>query len=76
MKASISDILSLLTRELDLDEGEISESSTSEQIENWDSLAHLRVCMAIEDRFNVSIPMETISELRSVQAIVEFLDRA
>ena len=47
--------------------------STSTDVEFWDSLGHLRVCMALEERYGIEIPMEDIAELQSVPAIVTYL---
>lgn len=76
MKISEDDVLRLMTRELDLDDGEIDGTSTMDQVENWDSLSQLRLCMAIEAQFGVSIPVERVSELTSVAAISSFLANA
>ena len=51
MQVDIEDVLAILTRELDLDEGDITAESTSTDVEFWDSLGHLRVCMALEERY-------------------------
>lgn len=70
MSVDVADVLAVITSELDLDEGEVTADSTIDDVENWDSLGHLRVCMALEQRFGVKIPMEDIADLRSVPAIV------
>lgn len=73
MKVSTGDVLRLLSRELDLDDGDIDEASTMVDVENWDSLGHLRLCMAIEAEFGVSVPLDKVSDLTSVGAIISFL---
>lgn len=73
MSVDVADVLAVITSELDLDEGEVTAESTIDDVENWDSLGHLRVCMALEQRFGVKIPMEEIADLRSVPAIVSKL---
>lgn len=74
MNVDVGAVLELLSRELDLDEGEIGASSVMDDVENWDSLGHLRVCMALEDLYGVKIPMEQVAELASVQAIIALLE--
>lgn len=76
MSVDVADVLAVITSELDLDEGEVTAESTIDDVENWDSLGHLRVCMALEQRFGVKIPMEDIADLRSVPAIVAKLSAA
>ena len=73
MHVDVEDVLAILTRELDLDEGDITEESIAADVELWDSLGHLRVCMALEERYGIAIPMEDIAELQSVPAIVKYL---
>ncbi|CAB4561744.1 MAG: hypothetical protein F2534_09385 [Actinobacteria bacterium] len=74
MSVDVNAILELMVAELDLDEGEIEPTSTMDEVENWDSLGHLRVCMALEAAHGVKIPMEKVPELVSVPAIVAFLE--
>jgi acyl carrier protein len=73
MHVEVEDVLAILTRELDLDEGDITEESIADDVELWDSLGHLRVCMALEERYGVQIPMEEVGELQSVPAILKYL---
>ena len=73
MQVDVEDVLAILKRELDLDEGDITEESTATDVEFWDSLGHLRVCMALEERYGIAIPMEDIAELQSVPAIIKYL---
>lgn len=73
MKIEVQDLMRLLMSELDLDEGEIGTESAAEDVENWDSLAQLRLCMALEAKFGVTIPLERVPELSSVPAIRSFL---
>jgi acyl carrier protein len=73
MHLDVEDVLAILQRELDLDDGDITPESRAEDVEYWDSLGHLRVCMALEERYGVQIPMEEVAELQSVPAIVKYL---
>ena len=73
MSVSLAEVLDLLATELDLESGDIHATSTMESVENWDSLGHLRVCMALEARFAIKIPMEQVSDLTSVHAILTLL---
>jgi acyl carrier protein len=67
------DVLDVLSSELDLDDGDITVESAMGDVDNWDSLGHLRVCMALELRFGIRIPMDTVGSLGSVPAILEYL---
>lgn len=41
----------------------INENSSSDTIENWDSLRHLNLILALEEEFNISIPDEEVGNL-------------
>jgi acyl carrier protein len=73
MEVDHAELLTLLERELDLDPGDLTETTTMAETEMWDSLAHLRLCMALEGEYAVTIPMELVGELTSVSAIISFL---
>ncbi len=53
----------------------ISENDSVETVKNWDSVRHLSLIMALEERFGVSFDAEQIPQLLSVRAIEEALGR-
>ena len=65
----IADVLQLRNSEQSLDghRNEISE---------WDSLGHLRIFMAIENKYDVKVPLEDIFSVNSRDDIVEILSKA
>jgi len=69
----ISDKLkSTILKELKLDEFEISEEMTADQVPGWDSLSHLNVILAVEQDFNIRfnsyelLKLKNIGELQSL----------
>ena len=66
-------VVELVTRELGVAPGTITETTTSADVEGWDSLGHLQVCMALEAEFGVSPELEVLGTLDSVPAIVRYL---
>ncbi len=47
----------------------ITDDASSDNIENWDSLRHLNLILAIEEEFNVTIPDEEVGNLVNYQLI-------
>ena len=47
-------VVAVVTRELSLPPGSINLLSTSDDVDRWDSLGHLQICMALEAEFGVS----------------------
>ncbi|MDQ3363868.1 MAG: acyl carrier protein [Myxococcota bacterium] len=48
---------------------ELSDTSSSESIDSWDSMNHLHLIVALEGEFGVSFEPEQAVELTSVRAI-------
>jgi len=51
----------------------INEESSPDNVENWDSLKHLNLILAIEQEFEVILSDEEIIEMMNVQLILEIL---
>jgi acyl carrier protein len=47
----------------------IAEDASSDNIENWDSLRHLNLILALEEEFGVSIPDEEVGNLVNYKLI-------
>ncbi len=47
----------------------ISDDASSDNIENWDSLRHLNLILALEEEFGVSIPDEEVGNLVNFKLI-------
>ncbi len=47
----------------------IVEDSSTDNIENWDSLRHLNLILALEEEFDVSIPDEEVGNLVNYKLI-------
>ena len=50
---------------------EISETITSDDVEGWDSLAHINLIGSIEDEFGIKFAMEDLKNLESVSKIID-----
>jgi acyl carrier protein len=47
----------------------INNDASSDNIENWDSLRHLNLILALEEEFGVSIPDEEVGNLVNYKLI-------
>lgn len=47
----------------------IADDASSDNIENWDSLRHLNLILALEEEFSVSIPDEEVGNLVNYKLI-------
>ncbi len=53
---------------------DITMDSDREEIEQWDSLAHVMLIGEVESEFRVKIPFEAIGQIRSLKDIRRFLE--
>ncbi len=47
---------------------------TMGDLPEWDSIGHVVLMSAIENRFNMQIPLERIAELTTLDALVQFVE--
>lgn len=52
----------------------IKEDSTMADIEEWDSLGHVHIMVALEQAFDLYMDVEDFAELDSVPAILQYLN--
>ena len=64
----------VLSNILEVDIDDINEHSSSDNIEQWDSLSQIKLVMAIEAEFNVKLTPDDIMEMLSVKLIKRILE--
>lgn len=58
---------------MDVDPATISETSTGNDIEEWDSLSHVRLMIAIERKFAVRFSNAEIEAMESVRDAIDLV---
>ena len=57
------------------DEGYIiNENTKAEDIDEWDSLAQITLIASIENEFDIKIPSNKISYMKSVESIINVIE--
>jgi acyl carrier protein len=56
---------------LDVPADQVTEESSPETIDAWDSVAHLNLVLSLEQEFAVTFDLDEVAELTSVRAIVD-----
>lgn len=64
-------VIALIEDILNVPAGTITEDTRIEDVEEWDSLAHVTIIGELEERLGISIPLEDAIELTSVREILE-----
>lgn len=53
----------------------LSASSSPETIENWDSMQHLNLVLAIEEKFGIQLEPEEIEQMKTIGAIAALVEK-
>lgn len=69
-------IIALVASELDLPANKVNAGSSIDTLPEWDSMAHLNICLAIQDSFGITLDMDTIGEITSVAALAKLVEKA
>ena len=64
-------IITLIEELLNVPAGTITEDTQIDDVEQWDSLAHVMIIGELEGRLGVSIPLEEAIELTGVRELFE-----
>ncbi len=71
----IEDVQKFLAEQFNVHVSEIPSDLSFGDLPQWDSLGHMSLMAAIEEKFGVAIDADAIAELTSVKFIYSFLDR-
>lgn len=52
---------------------EVTETTTADDIEDWDSFEHINLVVAIEDEFSFKIPMGKTVTMKNVGEMVDII---
>jgi acyl carrier protein len=55
--------------------GKITAESSPETIENWDSMQHLNLVLAIEEKFGVQLEPEDIERMKNIGAVAALVEK-
>ena len=64
-------ILELMEEVLNVPVGTVTEYTTMDDLEEWDSLAHVMLIGELEERLGVEIPLDEAVEITCVKEILE-----
>lgn len=65
------EIIKLIAEILQVDPERITENTTANELEEWDSLAHVMIIGELQDRLGIQIPLDEAVDIVSVAEIFE-----
>ena len=67
----IEEVLELITQILQVEQGFITIDTKIDDVEQWDSLAHVMIIGELEDKMGIKIALDDAIELKSVSELLE-----
>lgn len=71
---TLTDLQPILASTLLVSENLITLDLQYGDLPEWDSLGHMNIMMTLEDTYGIEINTETITELVSIAAILEYIN--
>ena len=65
----------IMSNVFQISQDEIDENTSVDTVENWDSLQHLNLILALEQGFSISLSTEDVVKMTRLEAIEEVLER-
>lgn len=62
-------ILEVMSSVFEVELTSLNEDSSIDNIENWDSIRHLNLILALEEEFSITIPDEEVGDLVNYKLI-------
>lgn len=59
----------------DDDEIVITDETTADDIDAWDSLTHVQLIVAVEEKFNIKFSTVEVMKLKNVGEFIKLIDR-
>lgn len=66
-------LTSVFREVFDDDEIELNDATTSEDIEEWDSLMHITLMLAVGSEFSFKVPISKVNSMKNVGQMVDLI---
>ena len=68
-------VLAVISRVLGVPLDQLSEDAGQDTLSRWDSLRHVRLILALEEEFGITVPDEHVGDLDTVRAVIAAVRR-
>ena len=69
----IQAVIALVAEVLGIPKDELGPDSSMENTPSWDSVEHLNICLAFEQRFGAALDMGAIGEAVSIKSLAGYV---
>lgn len=75
MNSTLEQVQAIASDIFGVPSAKITTDSSPETIETWDSMQHLNLVLAIEEKFGLQLSPEEIEDMRSVGAVAALVEK-
>jgi acyl carrier protein len=69
----MQNLVEVLAGVFQMDPNQITDATTMEDVERWDSLTHMKLIVTIEQAYRIQLSAEQIMAMKNVKAIKEIV---
>jgi acyl carrier protein len=74
MDSTLDELQSIFRDVLDQPDLELSRASNAQNVEDWDSLAHINLVTAIEKRYKIKFALGELQDLKNVGEMIDLIE--
>jgi acyl carrier protein len=73
MRRHTDDVRKIVAEVLNVPLDRIGEDASTQTVPQWDSLAHLNICLRIQESYGTEMDMETIAHATSIRKLASLV---
>jgi acyl carrier protein len=74
LPVSMAELNELMRDVLDDDNIELTEATTAQDVQGWDSMSHIRLVVSIENRFKIKFTNAEVERLKNVGDLLKAIN--
>ena len=68
----MQEFLNFIATVMNVDASQLTENTAYGEIEKWDSLMHLKLVMAIEENYDIEIPIDEVAHIKTLRDFYKY----
>jgi Acyl carrier protein len=69
----MEELANFIAQVLEISEEKVTPETMQGEVDAWDSLAHFKLVIRIEEKYGVKIPMDKVSDIKSVADFYQYV---
>ena len=68
----MQEFLSFIATIMDVAVSQLTEDTAYGELDKWDSLMHLKLVMAVEEKYNTEIPIDEVAHIKTLGDLYKY----